>query len=192
MTTIWQIPSDLWAGEVVAVLAPGPGLTQELADSVRQHKRIAVRRAFEMAPDADILVSLDGPTGSLDDAFWEDAQDFAGLRVCGVERDDVDALYCGMHYETVEIGPSEKIEIRNNGLAAIRIAQRAGAAKILLVGFDAARYEAQHGFAGLVQGLQQVIAELRAKGVEVETVESPATVSAPTPRPRAARAREDD
>lgn len=183
MTTPWNIPPDLWAGETVAVLAPGPALTKELADSVRQHKRIAVRRAFQVAPDADMLVSLDGPTGSLDDAFWGEAKDFAGLRVCGLERDDVDALYCGMHYETVVLDASQSVEIRNNGLAAIRIAQRAGAAKILLVGFDAERYEAQHGFVGLVRGLEQLTAELRAKGIEVETVEAPA--AAPARRTRA-------
>ena len=182
MTTTWNIPTDLWAGETVAVLAPGPALTKDLADSVRQHKRIAVRRAFEMAPDADMLVSLDGPTGSLDDAFWDAAKDFAGLKVCGVERDDVDALYCGMHYETVEMGPSERIEIRNNGLAAIRIAQLAGAAKVLLVGFDADRYEALHGFRGLAEGLLQIIDELRGKGLEVETVAAPAPALAPPSR----------
>lgn len=167
MTTPWTLPPDLFRGETVAVLATGPSMTQELADSVRQHKRIAVRRAFRFAPDADLLVALDGPTGSLDDAFWADAEDFEGLRVCGVEC-DVDALYCGMWYETVQIAPGHTIEIRNNGLAAIRIAERAGAAKILLLGFDAARYEALHEFRGLTEGLAQITAELRSRGVEVE------------------------
>lgn len=174
MTTRWEIPNDLWAGETVAVLAPGPALTKEAADSVRQFKRIAVRRAFAVAPDADMLVSLDGPTGSCDDAFWGDAEGFAGMRVCGVEC-DVDALYCGLLYETVVIGEGHTISIRNNGLAAIRIAERVGAKKILLLGFDPERYEEVHketGFFGLAQGLDQITAELRAKGIEVERVDS--------------------
>jgi hypothetical protein len=119
-----------------------------------------------------MLVALDGPTGSMDDAFWEDARGFAGLRVCGVEC-DVDALYPGMLYETVRIGPGHTIEIRNNGLAAIRIAERAGAAKILLLGFDPERYEAINahtGFFGFVSGFEQITAELRAKGVQIERV----------------------
>jgi len=171
MTTPWTIPADLWAGETVAVLCAGPALTQRLADSVQHHPRIAVRRAFQVAPDADMLVSLDGPTGSADDAFWPDARDFAGLRVCGVEC-DVDALYAGMFYETVRIGESHAIQIRNNGLATIRIAAYAGAAQILLLGFDAERYDAVHahtGFYGLTQGLAQLVAALRAAGIDVQT-----------------------
>jgi hypothetical protein len=174
MTTPWTIPVDLWAGETVAVLCAGPALTPDFADSVRHHPRIAVRRAFQFAPDADMLVSLDGPTGSADDAFWPDARAFAGLRVCGVEC-DVDALYAGMFYETVTLAEGHVIQIRNNGLAAIRIAARAGAAKILLLGFDPERYEEVHahtGFHGLVQGLAQITAELRAAGIEVERIDS--------------------
>lgn len=165
MTTRWAVPPDLWAGETVAVMCPG--VDQALADSVRQYKRVAVRRAFQFAPDADMILSLDGPTGSLDDWFWNDASDFQGLKVCGTEC-DVDALYPGMLYETVTIAPDHTIEIRNNGLAAIRIAAMAGAAKILLLGFDVDRYEAAHDFVGLAQGLEQITAELRGNGIEVE------------------------
>lgn len=174
MTTPWTIPADLWVGETVAILCAGPSLTQELADSVRQHKRIAVRRAFQLAPDADLLVSLDGPTGSADDAFWHDVRDFAGQRLCGVEC-EVDALYAGLFYETVVIDANCTLQIRNNGLAAIRIAAKAGAAKILLLGFDPERYEAVHahtGFYGLVQGLEQITAELRAAGIAVERLDA--------------------
>jgi hypothetical protein len=172
MTTRWTIPNDLWPGETVAVLAPGPGLTKDVAERFRRDKTIAVRRAFEVAPWADMLISLDGPTGSLDDDFWDDAADFAGMRVCGIEC-DIDALYPGMMYEVVNLGPGHTIEIRNNGLAAVRLAAQLGAAKILLVNFDADRYEDLHaatGFHGLVKGLDQIITDLRAKGIEVERV----------------------
>jgi hypothetical protein len=174
MTTRWDVPNDLWAGETIAVLAGGLGLTQELADSVRHHKRIVVRRAFRLAPDADMLVALDGPIGSADDSFWEDAKNFPGVRICGTEC-DVDALYPGLMYERVVIGPAHVIEIRNNALAAIRIAEQAGAIRILLLGFDPERYEKLHahtGFFGFIQGLEQITAELRAKGIEVERIES--------------------
>ena len=169
MTTPWQVPPELWKGETVAVLGAGPDMTRELAERARGCKCIAVNRAVQFAPWADMFVALDPHH-----PFWEEAADFKGLRVCGVEC-DTDALYPGMLYETVQVGPGHTIEIRNNALAAIRIAERAGAARILLLGFDPERYEEVHahtGFFGLVQGLEQIVAELRAKGIEVERIDS--------------------
>lgn len=170
MTQAWSIPPDLFRGQTVAVICAGPDVDQALVDSVRHHKRIAVRRAFELAPDADMLVALDGPTGSLDDAFWKDAEGFKGIKICGVEC-DVEAKYIGTYYDRVEIGPAHTIDIRNNGLFGIRCAAMGGAAKILLVGFNPQRYEKLHApWFGLVQGLEQVTADLRARGIEVEHV----------------------
>ena len=162
----------LWPGKTVAILATGPNMNQKVADLVRHLPRIAVRRAFKFAPHAEMLISLDGPTGSLDDAFWEDARDFTGLRVCGLEC-EVDALYPGMMYETVTLAPGNVVQIRNNLLAAIRIAVKAGAARIRLLGVDTKRYEEIHahtGFVGLTAGLQQITAELRGQGIEVESL----------------------
>lgn len=171
MTTKWEIPADMWKGETVAILGAGPDMTAELAETARGHKTIAVNRAIKFAPWADMFVALDPHH-----PFWEEADrlEFKGLRVCGVEC-DLDALYAGMFYETVNMGEGHTIEIRNNALAAMRIAERAGAAKILLLGFDPERYEEIHfhtGFRGLVQGLNQITAELRAKGVDVERIDS--------------------
>jgi hypothetical protein len=159
----------MWEGETVAVLGAGPDMSAELAESARGHKTIAVNRAVKFAPWADMFVALDPRH-----PFWADMGDFRGLKVCGVEC-EYDALYPGMMYETVTIGPGHTIEIRNNALAAIRIAEQAGAAKILLLGFDPERYEAVHahtGFFGLVQGLEQIVAELRGKGIVIERVDS--------------------
>ena len=173
MTTRWAIPR-MWEGETVAVLGAGPDMTAELAERARGYKTIAVNRAVKFAPWADAFVALDPRH-----PFWKDMEDFHGLKICGVEC-EYDALYPGMMYETVQIALGHVIEIRNNALAAIRIAALAGAAKILLLGFDPERYEAIHahtGFFGLVQGLEQIIAELRGKGIEIERIDSaePAT-----------------
>lgn len=184
MTKAWSIPPDLFTGETVAVICNSPGV-EGLLGSVSQYKRIAVRRAFELVPDADMLVALDGPSGSADDSFWRDAKDFKGLKVIGIPDTDIPrALYPGLMYERVEIGPAHTIEIRNNGLAGIRLAAQGGAAKILLVGFDADRYDEAHadtGFWGLAEGLEQITTELRGRGIEVERVESG------DPKPRAKR-----
>lgn len=172
MTTPWKIPADLWAGQTVAILGAGPDMTAALAESSRGHRTIAVNRAIRFAPWADMFVALDPHH-----PFWEeaDALGFRGIRVCGVEC-DIDALYAGMWYETVQMPGGERLQIRNNALAAIRIAAQAGAAKILLLGFDPERYEEVHahtGFRGLVQGLAQITAELHAAGIAVERIDSP-------------------
>lgn len=171
MTTQWTITRE-WEGETVAVLGAGPDMTAELAEAARGHKTIAVNRAIKFAPWADMFVALDPHH-----PFWEEADrlGFAGIRVCGIECDE-DARYAGLLYETVQMPAGETLQIRNNALAAIRIAARMGAAKILLIGFDPTRYEEVHahtGFRGLVQGLEQITAELQAQGVEVVRMDSP-------------------
>jgi hypothetical protein len=172
MTTTWQIPADMWRGETVAILGAGPDMTEELAATAKGHKTIAVNRAIKFAPFADMFVALDPHH-----PFWEEADKlgFKGMRVIGVEHDDYDALYPGMMYERVTLRGGEEIEVRNNALAAIRVAFMAGARKIILIGFDPDRYEEIHahtGFRGLSEGLEKIISEIRAAGVEVERIDS--------------------
>ena len=178
MTTPFKAPA--WQGATVAVLASGPSLTQEVADSVKHLPRIAVRRAFRLAPDADLVLALDGPPNF---GFWAESEGFAGIRVCGVEC-DLDAMYANIPHERATLGPGHQIEVRNNGLAAIRLAAMCGAAKIVLIGFDPEPFAHFYGAAdsdwdkypGLTKGLAALCAELRAKGVEVEGDPKPAAV----------------
>lgn len=172
MTKPWQISPDLWAGETVAILGAGPDMTEELAATAKDHITIACNRAIQFAPWATMFVALDPHH-----PFWEEADrlGFKGVRVLGVEHDEYNALYPGMMYERVQMPDGATIEIRNNALAAIRIAFKAGAKKIILLGFDPERYEETHahtGFRGLKEGLQQIIAEMQAAGVEVERIDS--------------------
>ena len=172
MTTKWQIPADMWQGETVAILGAGPDMTEELAANAKGFKTIACNRAIKFAPWADMFVALDPHH-----PFWEEADrlEFKGMRVIGVDHPDYEALYPGMMYERVQVSPAETIEIRNNALAAIRIAYLVGANKIMLLGFDPERYEETHahtGFRGLKQGLEQITAELLANGVVVERIDS--------------------
>jgi hypothetical protein len=171
MTTRKDI-TGIWAGQTVAILGAGPDMTEELALTAKGFKTIACNRAIKFAPWCDMFIALDPHH-----PFWEEADKlgFKGIRILGVERDDYDALYLGMMYETVQIDPSHTIQIRNNALAAIRIAEMVGAKKIILLGFDPDRYEEVHkstGFYGLKQGLEQIIAELGGKGIEMERIDS--------------------
>lgn len=170
MTTPWKI-EPIWNGETVAILGAGPDMTAELAETARGYKTIAVNRAVKFAPWADMFVALDPHH-----PFWEEAGNvgFKGMRVCGIEC-DIDALYAGMMYENITISEVHSISVRNNALAAVRIAERIGAKKIILLGFDPERYEEVHahtGFTGLVSGLKQIISELTAKGINVVRIDS--------------------
>lgn len=187
MTTPWKVP-QCWQGQTVAVLASGPSMSQELADSVRHLPRIAVRRAHRLAPDADMVLALDGPPN---EGFWPELEQsgFAGIRICGVEC-DLDAMYLHLPHERVVLGAGNIIETRNNGLAAIRVAAMAGASKILLLGFDPETnghfYDAitdpgysGEWYPGLTAGLAALFAELRGQGIDIEFVREVAT-----PKPR--------
>jgi hypothetical protein len=164
--------APIWRGRTVAVLASGASLTQELADSVAHLPRIAVRRAFRMAPDADYVLALDGPPNF---GFWNESEGVPGTRVCGVEC-DLNAAYLNIAHEKVEVEPGRVIEIRNNGIAAIRLAAMFGADRILLVGFDPPPFRHFYNdvdpdwdqYPGLAEGLQALIAELQARGIQVE------------------------
>lgn len=164
-------PDGIWQGETVAIIGAGPDMSADLAIKAKDHKTIVVNRAIKFAPWADMFVALDPHH-----PFWESAEDFKGFKIIGVDVDDYDnALYCGMLYERVTFEDGSIREIRNNALAAIRIAYKAGAKKIILLGFDPERYEEVHahtGFSGLKQGLEQIINELRSNGVEVERIDS--------------------
>ena len=158
MTTPYTI-EKIWPDATVAVLGNGPTLAADLAAATFDHC-IAANSAILHKPDADMLVSIDGN--------WPvEADSFTGLRIVGIES-DADALFVPMPYERVTLGPGNVIELRNNTLSAIRIAAQAGAATILLLGFDTEAYEEIHNFPGLTIALASLVAELQAQGVSVQ------------------------
>lgn len=173
MTTPWKITPD-WQGETVAVLASGQSMSVPVAAALSRYRCIVVNFACRAAPAADMLVALDGN--------WpQELRDFAGIRVAGVADEDTDALYAGPFWERIRLAPNHEIEIRNSGLAAIRIAAAMGAARIILAAFDAPERpghfyddEVDTGdeYVGLAQGIAQLTDELAARGVVVERVEA--------------------
>lgn len=176
MTKLWK-PTELWQGQTVAVLASGPGMNARVAESLRQHRCIAVNHTSRLAPWADMLVSLDG-------AWSAEFREFAGMRVTGVEDDDLDALYAGPMYEQIELSPGHRIDVRNSGLAAVRIAAAMGASRVILAGFDPEARRRWHddevdtgAYVGIATGLQAIVTELVAAGLQVERV-APETAEA--------------
>jgi len=186
MTRPWD-EKPQWQGQTVAVLGTGPSLTPEVLEVLAGCPLIAVNEACRVVPHADMLVALDGN--------WpQEMREFAGIRLTGIEDDTLDAFYVGHRFMSVTIGVGHIVEIRNSGLEAIRIAAQLGAARVLLVGFDAAFGGPQTHFyddevdtgeyVGLVAGLKQITAELAARGIVVERF--PPAEIAGEPKPLAA------
>ncbi len=187
MTTPFNL-DQAWVGATVAILAAGPSMSQSVADAMREHKTVVLNHTVTLAPWADLFLALDpGET------FCAQCPNFAGIRVCGIDDPDTDALYAGLMYERITLGEGHQIEIRNNGLAAIRLTERLGVAKIILCGFDpqvrgyytGEWSEAEQAYLstvegetypGLSKGLADITAELQAKGIIVEHYKAEAVI----------------
>lgn len=105
-----------------AVLATGPSMSQEVADSVRGLPTVAVSNAYELAPWADVLVSSDR-------SWWThnpSAKDFAGEKFCGlcIEPPTGVEKFAGAMTGS------------NSGLLALQVAVSKGATRVLLFGVD--------------------------------------------------------
>lgn len=105
-----------------AILASGPSMSQEIADSVKGLKVVAVSNTYELAPWADVLVSSDRTWWTNNPgAFYFEGEKFCGLTIeppKGVER------FPGA------------ISGGNSALLALQIAVSKGAERVLLFGVD--------------------------------------------------------
>lgn len=129
----------MWAGETVAVLASGPSMSQEIADSVKHLPRIAVNRTYELARDADVIYASDGPWWLTNPCAWACPGIKASIEIKpGVMPAGPDCLQVLRNSGTHGFDPRRDfIRSQNNsGGAAIHLAAHAGASQILLLGFD--------------------------------------------------------
>lgn len=186
MTTPYIKPD--WTGKTVAILGGGPSMSQSVADDLKQHDvRVVVNDAHVLAPDADMLVALDG--------VWPEGYGtFAGRRVTGVHDGHEAAMYAGPMYERIVLAPCHIVEVRNSGLAAIRLAADAGAARIVLAGFEpdtgahwggstTTGLDASAPYPGhLTEGLAALRAELAAREPAVLIEDYVRPISQPTPK----------
>lgn len=141
----WKIPR-MWDGRTVAVLASGPGLTAAVADEIHAAgvPTIVVNTSFRRAPWADLLYAADFE-------WWlhpehRDAHAFAGLRVTIGMTPNAEGLKPGsvlVLRQAGVVGWSEAADelytLGNSGAQALQIAIKAGAARVLLAGFDFTR-----------------------------------------------------
>lgn len=126
------------------LLAPGPSMSQAVADSVRGQKVGVVTSAYPLAPWADFLAATDVQ-------WWlknPEARKFAGRKFSpnrigdGVEK----------------IRTKLVISCCNSGVLALECAKRLGATRILLLGFDMGL---GHYFGQYTNGLSNTTAQRR-------------------------------
>lgn len=103
------------------LLAPGPSMSQELADSVRGRRVGVVSNAFQLAPWADFLAATDS-------SWWRSypaAHEFKGDKFSPNHVKGVERVRHGLINSSI-----------NSGVLGLECAKRKGATRILMVGFD--------------------------------------------------------
>lgn len=121
-----------WDGRTVVCIASGPSLTAEDCDAVRAagHPAIVTNSTFRAAPWASILFGYDS-------RWWRAhiaeirSIGFAGRLISG------SAVVASMGVETIHNAGWLRV-YPNSGACAISIAVSAGAARVVLLGFDCA------------------------------------------------------
>lgn len=103
------------------VLAPGPSMSKELAESVRGRKVCVVCNSFELAPWADVLVSSDR-------VWWKQhplSLDFSGSKFAAQKTEGVE-----------QVMPCTFGTSSNSGVLALDHLRNIGATSIVMLGFD--------------------------------------------------------
>ena len=141
--------SERWEGHTVAILASGPSLTRCDVETVKAWKDtqggrvITVNLTHTLAPWADALVALDSD-------FWRRYKpEFAGHKFCSAH-----AVAERMRGFSAVKNVGALPMIYNSGLLAVWLANAVGAAKVILLGFDAQKTGGKaHWHADHLQGM---------------------------------------
>jgi len=144
----WSVPPRLWAGQTVAVLASGPSMTPRVAAAVRNVPTIVINDTFRLAPWAALLYAAD-------EAWWQAnpaALAFAGLKVSVASIPGVEQLR-NTGSSGFDPDPHCIRTGSNSGYQGVHIAAQAGAARILLCGFDMSAAKGSHWFGAHPPGL---------------------------------------
>jgi hypothetical protein len=133
----WSVP-QLWPGGTVAVMASGPSMSAEVADTVRAARvpAIVVNNTFRLAPWAAVLYAADA-------RWWRltpDAVEFGGLKVSIENIDELPPrgvlLMRNGGREGYDEAPDSLRTGHNSGYQALHLAVKAGARRVVLCGFD--------------------------------------------------------
>jgi hypothetical protein len=128
----WSVPK-MWPGETCAILASGPSMSQEVADTVMAAgiRAITVNTTFKLAPWADMFYAADV-------AWWKKYHgEITGLKVTCEPPPFKDILQLkNTGRDGFDPNPAHIRTGNNGGYQAIHIAAHTGCSRILLCGFD--------------------------------------------------------
>lgn len=127
----------MWAGRTVVIAASGPSLTPEqIAEaSASSAVRVVINTTYKSFPSADLLYACDG-------TWWDayqGAPDFPGAKW---SQDGPASERYGLRRVRAAVGQAFSLDPTrigtgaNSGFQAVNIAVLAGAARVLLIGFD--------------------------------------------------------
>jgi uncharacterized Rossmann fold enzyme len=159
------------AGKTVLVI----GNNKSADATIKADYVITASCSIKYAPKADMHICIDGvlPPPRVDKESAKAFKEFEGLRIIGVPTDNPNVLFHHMPHEIVKLSDTHTVEMRNNGISAIRVAAECGAKKIILSGFDMKVYDEENAAYGFGCGVSEkaldaLIQELENKGVVVE------------------------
>lgn len=134
--------APIWKGLTCVVAAPGPSLTEDVAERCKGYRTIAVQDAWRRLPWADILYGCDS-------AWWnahKGCADFNGAKWSthdsgSNDKRQVAELYgvhlvAGKQADGFSLDPAVIHYAGNSGFQALNLAILLGASNIVLVGYD--------------------------------------------------------
>lgn len=171
---------SIWQDEVVYIVGGGPSLKDFDWTKLKGKKVIAINRAFEVVPDADVLYWTDSRFFRW---FKEDIKKFTGLKyTCRPfigKPADVTLLQSNSAMK-LEMRPSFISHGNNSGYGAINLAVKLGATKIYLLGYDMnsnpkdthwhSGYDTKHNhsiYSKMIKYFEGLPAEAEKLGVEI-------------------------
>jgi hypothetical protein len=126
----------IWDNETVYIVGGGPSLSDFDWKRLEGKKVIAINRAFEVLPNADVLYWTDS-------RFWKwygnEIKKFKGLKVTCRPYSPISyavILLKAVNNKPYESDPSHISHGNNSGYGAINLAVKLGAKKIYLLGYD--------------------------------------------------------
>ncbi len=129
----------MWPDSTIVVLATGPSLCQADVDACRGRARvIAIKDAIQLAPWVDVLYSCGSDIGLWWHKFGPGLSWYHGLRyTLDPNAAEWAQVLRNTGYVGLETDPSGLRTGKNSGYQSIGLARHLGAARIVLLGFDA-------------------------------------------------------
>lgn len=125
-----------WTGKSVYIVGGGPSLRNFNWELLRGKNIIAINRAFQVVPWAQLLYWMDK---KFYDWYRDEIKMFKGLKITSIPPDNPEAdiiILEGVQRQGIDMRPGFIARSRNSGAGAINLALKTGATRIYLLGID--------------------------------------------------------